>query len=162
MVKGGLQVRGHSDGLTGRGLREDLLWLIQDVIVATGERVSYCRSTLDTAYYSRPVQKPDSMRAGEVRRKLMSIHFGAGTAVKIDDFQSNAGGLEENISQCLHSRMVDLDLVGVNVGFAVAVNRVGKHKGSIIVRTSLHPGRRECLKAQVSTGQGWKHSRAVP
>lgn len=75
----------------------------------------------------------------------MRVDFSAGATVEIDDVQSNTSRLEQDISESLHSRMINLNLMRVDVGVAVAGNSMREHKGSVVIGTSLHPGRGKSL-----------------
>jgi hypothetical protein len=81
------------------------------------------------------------VRMGEAGGKLMCVDLSTSTAIEVDDFQSNASRLEQDISQSLHARMVDLDLMRVDVGIAIAGHSMREHKGSVVFGTSLHPSR---------------------
>ena len=88
-----------------------------------------------------------SMR--KVGRKLMCIDLDTSATIEVDDFQSNAGGLKQDVSQSLHTRVVDLDLVRVDVGIAVTGNGMREHERSVVFGTSFHPSRSESLLESV-------------
>ena len=94
---------------------------------------------------SRSVKETDSVCWREAGRKLMRVHLDTRAAIKVDDFQSNTRRLEQDVSQSLHSRVVNLDLVRVDVGIAVASHGMRKHKRSVVFGTSFHPSRGESL-----------------
>lgn len=116
-----------------------MIWLIQYVVMTAKRWISREDRVPPSKSDLRSVEKTDDLTTRKARRELMSVDLCASTAIKVDDFQRDTGRLEQDVSQGLHSRMIDLDLVRVDVGVAVAGNSVRKHEGSIVVRASFHP-----------------------
>jgi len=75
----------------------------------------------------------------------MRVHLSTSATIKVDDFQSDASRLEQDVSQSLHSRVIYFDLVRVDVGVAIARNSVREHKWGVVFGTSLHPSRGKSL-----------------
>jgi hypothetical protein len=140
VMKRRLQVCGHIDRLDRWWLREDLLGLVQYIVMTTGTDVSILIVHM-TEDGLRSVKEPDGMRLRKAGRELMCVDLSTGAAIEVDDFQSNTSRLEQDISQSLHSRMVNFDLMRVDVGIAVAGNSMGEHKRCVVFSTSLHPSR---------------------
>jgi hypothetical protein len=140
VVKRRLQVCGHINRLDRWWLREDLLGLVQYIVMTTGTDVSILiiHTTGDDL---RSVKEADGVRLRKAGRKLMCVDLSTSAAIEIDDFKCDASRLEQDISQSLHSRMVNLDLMRVDVGIAVASNGMREHERSIVFGTSLHPSR---------------------
>lgn len=87
--------------------------------MTTGNDVSIVTEDI-IRQHSRSVKEADGVGLQKAGRKLVCVHLDTSATIKVDDFQSNASGLEQDICQSLHARMVDLDLVRVDVGIAVA------------------------------------------
>lgn len=81
----------------------------------------------------------------EARRKLMRVDLCTRATIEIDDLQSNASRLEQDIGECLHSRVINLNLMRINVDVAVAGDSMRKHEGGVVICASFHPGRGESL-----------------
>lgn len=75
----------------------------------------------------------------------MRVDLSTSATVEIDDLQSDTSRLEQDISESLHSRVINFNLMRIDVGVAVAGNSMGKHEGGVVIGTSLHPGRGKSL-----------------
>lgn len=85
MVERRLQVCGYSDRLTWRGLREDLIRLIQYIVMTTGSDISIViqGATNDDL---RSVEEANGVGMGKVGRKLMRVHLNTSATIEVDDF----------------------------------------------------------------------------
>lgn len=81
----------------------------------------------------------------KARCKLVRVDLSASAAIEIDDLESDTSRLQQDISESLHSRVIDLDLVRIDVGVAVTRDSMRKYKGSVVIGASFHPGRGESL-----------------
>lgn len=75
----------------------------------------------------------------------MRVDLSTRATIEIDDLQSNASRLEQDIGESLHSRVVNLDLMRIDIGVAVAGNSMREHEGGIVVCAGFHPGRGKSL-----------------